>query len=218
MKSRALELLVYIHQLQQVSAVDEISKFQEPWQTQDGESRYKRGLIDLGGKALKWLFGIATDADLEKISTIVDRLQVDRRDVLHLLQKQVSVRNISAANIEKNREDIKLIVETMRNLTGETYALKLQLNNTSWSLWRSLVSVELIQISLRRVNVALSELQVEVMAFWQALNTAAQRKLSPYLITPSQLFQILQNITLKLPADRTLAVPLSSDSIFISYH
>ncbi|CAG0885726.1 unnamed protein product [Darwinula stevensoni] len=50
------------------------------------------------------------------------------------------------------------------------------------------------------------------------LNTAAQRRLSPYLITPNQLFQTLQNISLKLPTDRTLAVPLSPDSIFIYYH
>ena len=221
LKVRATKLLENILQLQLVSAIpytDEDVSLIKPRDTQGKSPRNKRGMIDIGGKALKWLFGTATDADLEKLSQKIDEIHTEGDDLVHLLQEQASVLNISAKNIKKNREDIKSLTEVMKKLTAETQTLKNQLTNTSWSIWKSLVSTGHIQISFRRVNVALLELQDEIMSLVQALETTAQNRLSPYLVPPNQLFQILQNISLGLPGDLTFAIPLSPDSTFMYYH
>jgi hypothetical protein len=180
--------------------------------------REKRGLIDAGGKVLKWLFGTVTNEDLERISGRVDQMATHSEQMIHLLREQASIVNITARNVEKNKESIDVLTQIARNLTGEVQALKIQLENTSWSLWRSLVSMSLVQISIRRLTMATLRLQNEISQLNHVLEAAARNRLSPYLVQPDYLFQILQNISLELPVEMALAVPLKKDTTFVYYH
>lgn len=53
--------------------------------TISGTIRNKRYLIDGGGIALKWLFGVATQTDLEGINQKVTGLTNRQQEIVHLL-------------------------------------------------------------------------------------------------------------------------------------
>jgi len=57
--------------------------------------RNKRGVIDGGGTVLKWLFGVATQTDLEGINEKVTGLTNRQQEIAHLLQQQATVVNES---------------------------------------------------------------------------------------------------------------------------
>ena len=180
--------------------------------------RRPRGLIDAGGKVLKWLFGTVTNEDLEKLSEKVDRVAGSSKELIHLAEDQASLINVTVENQKRNQRSIGLLTEITSNLTVETYRLKEQLENTSWSLWRTMTSIHMIQISARRISIAAMELDNEAVRLTQALEVTAKNRLSPYIISPEQLFKILQNVSLELPAEMSLAVPLRPDSTYVYYH
>ena len=57
--------------------------------------RNKRAVIDGGGTALKWLFGVTTQTDFEGINEKVTGLTNRQQEIVHLLQQQAMVVNES---------------------------------------------------------------------------------------------------------------------------
>ena len=113
LQSRDRKLLHQIFQLQRFCDIRKMSDSlppQRPWKIQGWTPKSKRGIPDLGGKALHCLFWVAMDTDLEKLSQKIDGFHTEGNEVLHLMQEQASILNISASNSKKNWEDINLLV------------------------------------------------------------------------------------------------------------
>jgi hypothetical protein len=53
-------------------------------------SRRKRGLLDIGGEVLKFLFGVVTTPQLEELHNTVERIRVKEGDVIHAMQQQIT--------------------------------------------------------------------------------------------------------------------------------
>lgn len=63
--------------------------------TMNGRQRHRRALMNAGGKALKWLFGVTTTEDLEVINDQVHRIQEGEAHWGSLVQQQASIVNDS---------------------------------------------------------------------------------------------------------------------------
>ena len=61
--------------------------------TLSGARRPKRGILDLGGTTLKWLFGVSTQADLHDLNSRIEALTASEKTVLHLLDHHASIFN-----------------------------------------------------------------------------------------------------------------------------
>jgi hypothetical protein len=55
--------------------------------------RNKRGLINLGGQFTKWMFGMATDEDVQKLRAIVDETRGNQEEIVHHMQELITVVN-----------------------------------------------------------------------------------------------------------------------------
>jgi hypothetical protein len=55
------------------------------------EQRSKRGLMDVGGSTLQWLFGVATDRDLETLSKQLQTLGRERTEIVHVMIQQATM-------------------------------------------------------------------------------------------------------------------------------
>ena len=67
------------------------------------KSRSKRSLIPIIGKALHFLFGTLTSADLSKIRRNIKTLANNQKDILHVLEDSISILNTSRIQISENR-------------------------------------------------------------------------------------------------------------------
>ncbi|KZR96170.1 Uncharacterized protein APZ42_009650, partial [Daphnia magna] len=59
------------------------------------QQRKKRGLIDAGGSALKLLFGVAMDRELEELSKHLDSLSKETSGIVSTLAEQATLVNES---------------------------------------------------------------------------------------------------------------------------
>ncbi len=80
------------------------------------EKRSKRGLVDAGGTALQWLFGVATGRDLEGLNGQLQALGRETTGIIHAVAQQAT-----------------LVNETWREL-GEHVLVMQQLNKAHMSL------------------------------------------------------------------------------------
>ena len=53
----------------------------------------KRGILDIGGTALKWLFGVSTQSDLMELNTEMENRGIQQQQIVHLLDKQATIVN-----------------------------------------------------------------------------------------------------------------------------
>jgi hypothetical protein len=53
----------------------------------------KRGILDMGGSALKWLFGVSTQSDLIDLHTEMGKRGLQQQHIVHLLDKQATIVN-----------------------------------------------------------------------------------------------------------------------------
>ncbi|KZS19991.1 Uncharacterized protein APZ42_013436 [Daphnia magna] len=53
--------------------------------------RNRRSLIDGGGSALKWLFGVSTQQDLEELNSQEQQVKLNQKEMIHIMNKQATV-------------------------------------------------------------------------------------------------------------------------------
>jgi hypothetical protein len=69
-------------------------------------NRNKKGLINLGGKFAKSMFGTATDEDVQKLRAIVDETRGNQEEIVHHIKELITVVNHTQAETARSRDYI----------------------------------------------------------------------------------------------------------------
>ena len=89
-----------------------LEEFQEMEKTLKGEkARYKRGLVDAGGKFLRWLFGTASASDLKDLHTRLENMERGNNDVVHLMKEQSPLLNVTVSHLTHHEDAINLLMK-----------------------------------------------------------------------------------------------------------
>jgi len=159
------------------------------------EPRNRRGLIDGGGIALKWLFGLSTEKDLEAISGQVDGLTSRQEKIVHLLDQQATVVNETLWEIKtttKLMAKLKLQYIRLDEITAKTQSRLFQWENDFQYLIRQDTTFDAINMVMNWLYLLVNDLDV-------GLNVLANGKLPPQIFPPKELKPVLDGINLQLP-------------------
>ena len=164
--------------------------------------RLKRSLLPIGGRILSFLFGTLSESDLDDVRRAVSRQQ---QSLIHILEDQMTILNMSRMQISENRQAIIDLVECMdifeirlRNLTIEIQARFNRIEMfTNLYAQMDLILAD-IRDAIQRGTLYLQNLRLE-------LNMLSLSRLSPSSITPKSLRRLLVQISAKMPS--TLKLP-----------
>ena len=67
-------------------------------------TKMKRSLIPIIGKGLSYLFGTATESDLNTIQSGISRLAKSQEEIGHVIDENISVINITRVEMSDNRQ------------------------------------------------------------------------------------------------------------------
>ena len=76
----------------------------------------KRLLVPIIGKGLSYLFGIATESDLNTIHSSIGRLAKSQEDITHVVDENISVINITRVEMSENRQALSKMIGSLANL------------------------------------------------------------------------------------------------------
>ena len=167
--------------------------------------RKKRGLINFVGSALNFLFGTATDEQFNKVRQHVAQLQNNQQTIKHVLKESLTLINITQIQVYKNKQNIMRVLEHIYDL-GQT------VNNTIAYAYRNRVMLSYyikLELMMGELKSFVNRLGDYLHHLELQFSVLALKKLTPAIISPNDLFSLLQDIAqnippeLKLPANPT---------------
>lgn len=156
------------------------------------ETRSRRGIIDGGGKVLKWLFGVATSNDLETINAEMNSLSQSNRKIVHIIEKQATLVNESLTESRMNAEMIASLNKKME-------LLGLAFQQLSSRGAQPLEYLQEIDVFIDSMTHALEWLHQRVQDLDSGFILLGAFRLPPQIFPPSRFWAALQEINKNLP-------------------
>uniref|UniRef100_A0A1B6J597 Envelope fusion protein n=1 Tax=Homalodisca liturata TaxID=320908 RepID=A0A1B6J597_9HEMI len=182
-----------------------------------GHSRNKRGLINAGGYALKWLFGVPTSEDLEHVNTKVDELKLISGTVVSSSHTQITLMKDINSRIVSNTKAIHEIMIKLSTANDRLITSLTNFNEQNIMMHQSLAKHMAITTMLRHLGQTVDEAKLRVVEFRQALELIYSGKISSKLLNPHDFTKVLNKIEKSIPSHLKLIVPVNDEDIFLYY-
>ena len=146
------------------------------------------------GSALSFLFGVVSEDELGQIRNSVNVLERNQQSILHVVKESLTILNVSRIQISENRHAItELIVALQKKNT--------RINRTSELMEKQILKLEqFIDLYLKRDLIIdeLKQMTQHAMFYLEnirlQLNLLSMGRLSPSIISPSNLRQLLLDV------------------------
>ena len=167
--------------------------------------RGKRSVLPFVGDALSYLFGVASEDDLRVIKKALGKLANTQGRILHMIEDSISIVNVTRRELSDNRQKInelisslKGIVVSMANATQGLDKRVSRLEILTHRYWLYKIMVDRLRKYFLDIRMALSYLELQ-------LNLLSVGHLSPSIIAPQDLRELLYSIAQVLPDNFKLA-------------
>jgi len=173
----------------------------------------KRGLFDVGGSALKLLFGIATNLDLSTLHETVDELHKRQDSVAHVIDSQMTYFKHLDETVASDHNIVTRLSSDIRRFAQATQASFQEVaSKLEWgNKIRSMMDLT------RQLEFTLLRLETRLGELLSALQQAVHRRVPVQLIPPYLLERILTNVSLGLPENFNLIKGLQDLPFYYEY-
>ena len=161
--------------------------------------RSKRGLIPILGKALGYIAGLVTTDQLRNVKASIRSLESNQDNIVHELEHQISVVNMSRKYIQENRDAINKLTIGLRDvedkLDNVTHVLSAQILEIDrfMQIYTQLdIMIAQIRQLIDNAGRYLDNLRVE-------LSFLSLGHISPNIISPKDLLELLNGLKNQIP-------------------
>jgi hypothetical protein len=167
---------------------------------------------------LRTLFGTATLTDLHSLHENLDELKFKDSDIAHSLSSQISyIKNLDST--------VKINIAGIATLSNIVADIVIQSNEHYQLRNRDPMWLNLTPFGQSKIFTAVRELEFKLLhsiqrvdELFAAIQHAIQGKLSVNLTNPTNLHNILQNVSLHLPEGYELIVGTRAENIHLYYN
>ena len=147
-----------------------------------------RGIINLGGDILTWLFGTAKSSDLERLSQRLQDHDLLNAEIIHSIQEQATTVSENHHRSTLNTKVLGEIRQTLLELDKQF----VQVATSQGELLDTMTQLEVVFLHIRR---HIEEIQIQVESVALGLTRLSSEHLPPELFSPKKLIHVLQEIT-----------------------
>ena len=165
----------------------------------------KRSVLPFVGNALSYLFGVTSKDDLRVIRKVLGQLANTQGRILHMIEDSISIVNVTRREISDNRRKINelissliSIVVSMVNATQGLDKRVSRLEILTHRYWLFKIMVDKLGKYFLDVRIALSYFELQLILL-------SVGHLSPSIITPHDLGELMHIIAPTLPDNFKLA-------------
>ena len=179
--------------------------------------RTKRGLIDVFGYGMKYLFGTADAQDVKRLSDVCDELHSFKSRMTHAVNHQLTYIRTLDETVKQSTVDIADLAETLRDSICN---FSLQLNRVEADLLDTQAAIEKqtkYSAAIREIEMAILELKLSIIQLQEAIDVTSLGQLCSVLIHPYNLSVILQQVSLQLPAGLSMLTGLTVQEMYVYY-
>ncbi|KAK4024461.1 hypothetical protein OUZ56_009884 [Daphnia magna] len=161
-------------------------------------AKQRRAVIDGGGSALKWLFGVATQADLSGLNKKITGLAHRENEIVHLMDQQATVVNESLTRRDPDKYQVDPGVGRTNGGTNK------ELQRFAWTNGNT---------AFESMEASLQWLRDLADALDKGLALLANGRLAPQIFPPAQMASVLKAVNRQLP----LGWAVSNEELWVTY-
>ena len=180
-------------------------------------TRGKRGLINILGYGMKYLFGTADAKDVKRLAKVYDELHSFESRMTHAVEHQLTyIRTVE----EMNRQNMKDTVQLAKTLPDSFRNISLQLNRVEADLLDTQEAINKqarYSAAIREIEMAILEIKFSMIHLQESLDVTSIGKLRSVLINPYNLSSILQQVRLQLPVRLSMLTGLTVEEMYVYY-
>ena len=180
------------------------------------QKRNKRSLIPLVGKLLSFAFGTLDQTDLDSIRSAISTLSNNQQNVMHLVEQNLSILNISRIQIAENRQAIMDLVKNLHQLDSKINKAVEMLNKEIFGVKYFLEMYLKLDMFVEELKTMMQRAMFHLETLRMHLNLLSLNHLSPTTVSPSNLRAMLSDIKSHLPI--TLTFPRDHMQDIWSYY
>jgi hypothetical protein len=179
--------------------------------------RNKRGMNDILGYGLKYLFGTADARDVKRLAKVCKDLHTFEAKMIHVTEHQLTyIRTLDEMSRQKMADTVELAIalrDSVRNFSLRLNRVDADLLDTQ----KAIESQARYSAAIREIEMAILELKFSMTQIQEWLDVTSTGKLSSVLINPYNLSDILQQVSLQLPAGLSMLTGLTTEEMYVYY-
>ena len=155
----------------------------------------RRGLMNIGGAVLKLLLGTAMDSDVKNLHSTMEEMGRRQGDIIHAVNQQLTFLKQLDSTVTWDHDAIanwSYILKDFAQKTQEKF--QKTVSRLEWNEKQSEVTT-----AVRQLEFTLMQLELQVDELLGALQVLLLGKIPVNLITFAHLYDVLKNVTLRLP-------------------
>ena len=172
--------------------------------------RPNRGMINLGGDILKWVFGTASNTDLVNFHSRLQTFAQANEAIVFSIQDQATTVSENLRRTELNTKILEELHDTLEHLDAHFF-------NSTVGLTHSMNTMSLLNIAFLRIRRHMKEIQSHVENIAHGLSTLSLGRLPAELFSPRHLLHVLQEIDKTIPKPWNFIIPADPDNVWLLY-
>ena len=154
----------------------------------------RRALLPFIGSALKFLFGTASQSDVDELKHNVVQLRNNQKTIIHVVEHSISILNMTRHEVSENRIAINNLITVQNNLESHLKFITGRIEKQLHELQNYAVLYNQITLVINQIKeiIVMSDRRIDFIR--RQLNMLSIEHLSPEIITPLHLKALLLEI------------------------
>jgi uncharacterized protein YoxC len=147
-------------------------------------TRRKRGLINLGGDVLDFLFGTATSTELQTLHCVTEGIKKQNDVMTHSIQSQLTYTKELDENVRQNTRDVSLLARTLKSLVFGVANLNDTVKLLEANVSKRIELMANVSQKVQELEFFCLQLEQDFIKIRQGLDVTSTGKLSAGLLPP----------------------------------
>jgi Baculovirus F protein len=166
--------------------------------------RIKRGLFNIGGSALNFLFGVLTENDYTDINNKIESLSGDNKEIAHVMHEQLTVVNHTYAKILETTKMVKKVDAEVSYLRKDLFQIQTSVRDELKRVKsRFIYSAQSSRVMNSYEHVA-DTMGADVSELRQAYTLLSTGKLHPFFLPLDTYLELADQVQVALPPGKEL--------------
>lgn len=180
------------------------------------KTRRRRGLLDTGGHALRFLFGTLDSSDLEVIDNRLNYLYDTTEEIVHQTKDQLTVLANMQTEVAAHSKTINKVITNLKEYHSVMHKALSKVfsreNATQTQIDNILSYLKLSSALTDTKDTVISAIQKQ-NRFHQAIEDLAKGSLTSNLLSPHEYLKVLKSVEKVLPSPTKMFAPVDLENI-----
>ncbi|XP_053397042.1 uncharacterized protein LOC128556334 [Mercenaria mercenaria] len=177
--------------------------------------RNKRSILGLGS-VFKFLFGTADNDEVQVIKHNVVRLANTQKSIIHILENNLSILNISRSHISENRQSINELIQALQQVDEKMKKWQGRMEKQIEQIQGYTINYNNLQLIIDEIKQTVFYAKAHLSEFKSQLDILSAGRVFPGLLSPFHLRALLVEIQNQAP--KTYALPADPSTDLWKYY